>query len=358
MTQIDDYLDGLVNNGKTPSVQYIIFNHDSIIHHYRDGFADVLNRKKVDETTTYSAFSVTKTFTALAVLQLAENGELDIDESAAKYIVDFPYPHDIAVRQLLSHTSGISNPNPLPWIHRAEDHSTFDSDMFFDQVFTKHKKIKSPPNKKFAYSNLGYILLGQLIEQVSRQKYENYIREHILIPLGLSQNELDFEIFDPTLKAKGYHKKMSLLNWILGIYIDKETYRGKSEGKWQPFKNMYINGTSYGGLIGNPNAFMTYLKELLKDDCKLISPEYKQMLFSENITNDNKPTGVCLSWFTGELNGERYVAHAGGGGGYYVEIRMYPESGIGSIVMFNRSGMSDERFLDKLDKFYIGKTGS
>jgi len=84
-------------------------------------------------------------------------------------------------------------------------------------------------------------------------------------------------------------------------------------------------------------------------------------MFTENYTKMQKPTGMCLSWFTSKLSGESYFAHAGGGGGYYCEIRLYPDAGIGSVIMFNRSGMSDERYLDKLDKYYFdtpAKAGS
>jgi len=353
MKRIDDTLNSLIIKGQTPSVQYLLFDQDSIIHQYRVGLADVIDQKKTDEKTTFNAFSVTKTFTALAVLQLAEQGKLDINKSAANYIVDFPYSEDITVRQLLTHTAGIPNPNPLPWIHPANEHPVFDRDTFFRPVFQKHNKLKSLPNTKFAYSNLGYVLLGQLIEQVSGKTYEDYIQDHVLMPLELDHTELGFELPDPTLQAKGYHKKISLMNWIIGIFIDKKVYRGAQEGKWQPFMPYYINGTSYGGVIGSPLAFMKYAQELLKDDCRLISPEYKQMLFSENYTIDQKSTGMCLSWFTDQLNGETYYAHAGGGGGYYCEVRLYPETGIGSVIMFNRSGMSNEKYLDKLDIFYF-----
>jgi len=70
MTQIDDTLNQLVQKGKTPSVQYLLFDQDKILHEYKAGFADVANQKKANEKTTYNAFSVTKTFTALAILQL------------------------------------------------------------------------------------------------------------------------------------------------------------------------------------------------------------------------------------------------------------------------------------------------
>jgi D-alanyl-D-alanine carboxypeptidase len=62
---------------------------------------------------------------------------------------------------------------------------------------------------------------------------------------------------------------------------------------------------------------------------------------------------MCLSWHSGKLNGQRYYTHAGGGGGFYFEIRIYPELGLGSVVMFNRTGMSDIRFLDKTDSYIV-----
>jgi len=69
---------------------------------------------------------------------------------------------------------------------------------------------------------------------------------------------------------------------------------GKREGKWIPFKDFYVNGASYGGLIGTSQAFVRYIQELLKSNCKLINEYYKKMLFSENSTCDGMPTGMCV----------------------------------------------------------------
>jgi D-alanyl-D-alanine carboxypeptidase len=71
------------------------------------------------------------------------------------------------------------------------------------------------------------------------------------------------------------------------------------------------------------------------------------------VTSNYKNTGMCMSWFTGKLKGYRYFTHAGGGGGYYSELRIYPDLGIGSVLLFNRSGMRDQRFLDKVDKHIL-----
>jgi D-alanyl-D-alanine carboxypeptidase len=353
MHNIDQILSTQVEKNKTPAVRYIIFNETSVVHAFQAGFADVKNQKPVDTATSFNGFSVTKTFTGLAILQLAEKGKLSIDESANQYLPVFPYSAEITIRQLLSHSAGIPNPNPLGWVHLESEHQTFDRDAFFNPLFKKYHKTKFSPNERFSYSNPGYVLLGQIIEKVSGQNYEDYIRENIFIPLGIAPGELNFGVSDKKLHARGYQKRFSMINAILGLFMDKTKFMDKAEGGWKPFNIYHLNGTSYGGLTGTPDGFRKYIQELLKTNCALISDEYKKMLFTENFTNSNKATGMCLSWFRGQLNGQEYFTHAGGGGGYYIEVRIYPKAGIGSVIMFNRTGMRDERILDNLDKYYF-----
>jgi CubicO group peptidase (beta-lactamase class C family) len=365
MDQLQKILSDQVNENKSPSIQYRIFNKESIIKSYSSGFADIENRRKADENTSYNAYSVTKTFTALAVLQLAENKMLDPGKPAVIYLPGIPYDSDITVRHLLTHTSGIPNPLPLSWIHLKEEHNTFDRNMFFHEIFLKNSRTRSEPNEKFAYSNLGYVLLGQIIEKVSGLTYEEYIKQNIIDVLGIPESELGFGSRDTIRQAVGYHKKSSASNLLLGFLIDRPKFMSKAAGKWIRFRDFYVNGPSYGGLTGTPDAFVKYLQELLRPDCRLISKDYGKMLFTQNYTSRNEPTGMCFSWFTGKLCGRTYFAHAGGGGGFYCEIRIYPEEGIGSVVFFNRTGMSDKRFLDKPDRIFFaeryncaGKTGS
>lgn len=353
IAEIDAILTEQVADHKTPSVQYLLFNKDRILHAFQNGLADILNQKQTSEQTRYFAYSVTKTFTALAVLQLAEQQKIAIEQPVKKYLPDFPYNPEITIKQLLTHSAGIPYPVPLSWIHLAGEHLTFDSRTFFQKIFRKYPKTKSKPNQKYAYSNLGYVLLGQLIETVSGKPYETYIRENILNAINLTEKELGFTTTDPDLQAKGYHKKNTFMYFLLDFFIDTDKFMDKTEGKWKSFRNNYVNGASYGGLIGTPRALAKYLQEFLKPDTKLLSAEYRKLLFTENFTVNDKPTGMCLSWFTGNLNGNKYFTHAGGGGGFYCEIRIYPDKGIGSVIMFNRTGMSDERFLDKVDRHFF-----
>lgn len=349
MKEVDAILNEILLENNSPSVQYIFFDKYQILKSFSAGFADIRNNKLVDRKTTYNAFSVTKTFTALAILQLSAEKKLAIDQRVKSYLPDFPYNPEITIRQLLSHVAGVPNPVPLSWIHLAEEHSSFDRNKFFSAVFARNKKAKSAPNEKFGYSNLGYVLLGQLIEKMCGLSYEQYVTVNIITKLGLTKDRLGFEITENDNHAKGYQKRFSWMNLLLGLFINKSRYMLEAEGLWKPFKSYYVNGPSYGGLIGTPEAFVKYLQELLKSDSLLISDDFKKMLFTENFTRNNKATGMCLSWFSGQLKGRKYFAHAGGGGGYYCEIRVYPEHAIGSVIFLNRTGMDDERLLDKVD---------
>jgi len=349
--QIDQILQKEIDKGNTPSLVYYLFNKDSILKKVELGYSDLSKNIQANENTFYKAFSATKTFTAIAILQLAEQGKLNIDDPIIKHLPSFMFGDQITIRQVLSHSAGIPNPIPLNWIHTTEEHSEFDRDKFFAPIFKKHSKAKYLPNQKFMYSNLGYFLLGQLIENVTGLKYENYIEQNITHKLGLDSIVIDFKV--NSHNAVGYNKRFGFANLFIGWFIDKSKYMQPSTGKWKPFTYFYPNGASYAGLIGTPNSFVVYLQALLKDNSILLSNDYKQQMLTENKNSKGKPTGMCLGWFTDELNGIHYFAHPGGAGGYYCELRIYPERGIGSVVFFNRTGMSNEKFLDKIDKYYL-----
>jgi len=354
MKEIDILLKRLIDENQTPSVQYIFFDWEKIIYESFHGYADISNRRKTGGNTTYNGYSVTKTFTALAVLQLAERGKLSIDDPVIKHLDNFPYDAGITVRQLLSHSAGLPNPLPLNWIHLAREHDSFDRNHFFNEVFKKNPRLKFRPNEKFAYSNLGYILLGQLIEKISGIDYENYIRHNILVPCGILSAEMDFIITDSLNHAKGYHKNWSFSYLVLNFLLDTKKYMQKeTSGRWKAFNDFYVNGTSYGGLIGTSESFVKYLQQLLKPESKLLNDDSMKMLLTENLTNSGRLTGMCLAWFKDQLRGETYYTHAGGGGGYYCEMRIYPGKRKGSVIMFNRTGFTDERFLSVLDKYLL-----
>ena len=347
----ESFLRHQVEAGKSPSVQYAFFTTDQAVYDTLFGQANIEGGISADPNTSYHLFSITKTFTALAVLQLAEQGLIDIQKPIIQYLPDFTYDPTITIEQLLTHTAGLPNPIPLRWIHPVEDALSFDRDEFFMDIFKQHPKLSFAPGTKFKYSNLGYVWLGQLIEHVSNQSFEFYLEEHIFTPAGIVQGQLGFDI-ESARHATGYHPYWSASNVLLTFLFDKKKYMGRKTGAWQPFQPFYNNGIAYGGLIGTREGLIKYGQALLKKDSDLLGNSYKDLLFQAK-SIDGQPTGMSMSWFTGTLNGHDYVAHAGGGGGYYVELRLYPSLGKGSVMMFNRSGMTDQRMLNKVDRYFL-----
>jgi D-alanyl-D-alanine carboxypeptidase len=351
MENIDSFLTHKIEGHKTPSIQYSFFDTDAIIYGECKGLRHVCSESPINADTTYHLYSITKTFTALSVLQLAQLGSLNLSDLVSTHLPEFPYQEKITIEQLLHHSSGIPNPLPLRWIHLLEEHKDFDRNAFFERIFREHRRLEFRPGAKFKYSNLGYVILGQLIEKVSSQPFEKYVTENIVKRCGLDPSSLGFAI-NPSVHAVGYHKWLSFSNAILGLLIDKKKFMGQREGVWQPFHLFHNNGTSYGGMIGSGKALVTYAQALLKNNGLLLDDYHKGLLFTETKINTT-PTAMSLSWFVGTLKGNRYLAHAGGGGGYYSELRVYPDLGVGSVIMFNRSGMRDERILNRTDSFFI-----
>lgn len=166
---------------RVPGVQYIVADADETLFEYAGGWADIKNRKPMTLDITMVAYSMTKTFTAVGILQGVERGNLGLDEVFHRYLPTGPYSRCTAtVRQLLDHTSGLPNPIPLRWIHRVEEDTDFDEAAALAQVLGGNSEPASTPGKKFAYSDIGYWLLGKTIEQVTKQSYADYVRAQIL----------------------------------------------------------------------------------------------------------------------------------------------------------------------------------
>jgi len=336
-----------ISNNSSPMLQYRYFKQDEILYRFDAGFANLQTRIKADSNTTFNAFSLTKTITAVAILQLAEQQLLHVDDAVNKYLPGVLVWPEVSIRQLLSHTAGIGNPIPLKWIHTTEEHAGFNYPLFYKSILREKTLRKIKPGKKIAYSNIGYVLAGLIIESVTGLSYEQYVTEHIIQRSGIESAQLSFTIPQPLLHASGYHNRYSMLWWILGLLFDKKKYMGRPVGKWVPFTPNYVNGMAYGGLIGSADAFVAFGQALLKQESQLLSAPYKELLFEEQLLSSGKKTGMSLGWFVGECGGRKYRAHPGGGGGYYCELRLYADSG--SFVVFNRSGFSNEKWLDGVD---------
>jgi D-alanyl-D-alanine carboxypeptidase len=334
-----------------PGLQYVVVNNDSIIYEKCIGLADISNNILLTLDHTMSAFSMTKTLTAIAVLQLVEKHLVKLDDKITSYF-EHPYDSEITVRQLLNHTSGIPNPIPLKWAHLSTNHFNFDEQVELSQVLEDNSVSKSKPGEKYRYSNIGYWLLGRLIEKVSKKEYTNYVIENIFEPLALTPDEIGFLIMDENNHAKGYLKKWSFMNLFGRFFIDRSVL-GDYEGSWLHIKNVYVNGPSFGGAIGSAKAFSRILQDLLSEKSKLLKEETRQLLYSQQKTNSDKKIDMTLGWHIDKLNGITYYFKEGGGAGFHSEMRIYPERKLASVLMTNRTSFHSRKILSELDINFV-----
>lgn len=339
---------------EVPGLQYIAVTADRILFEYAGGWADIQGQKAMTLDTTLMAYSMTKTFTAVAILQLAERRKLSLDDVIDHYLPNNPYHgHGITLRQLLDHTSGVPNPIPLRWVHLAEEDSSFNEAEALAAVLRENPDLAFEPGKKFAYSNIGYWLLGKVVEQVTGQSYPAYVRANILLPLGLAAQEMDFVIPDESRHAQGYLAKYSLMNLVKGFVIDSK-FLGNYEGNWLRLKSHYLNGPAFGGLIGTARGFSRFLQDQLRTESALFGLETKRLLETQQTDGAGRPIQMTLGWHIGETDGAAYFFKEGGGGGFHSEMRIYPTKGIASIVLVNSTEFNSTKFLNRVDRAFLG----
>ncbi len=326
-----------------PSYYYSIISKDSIIYEQTKGEKRIGSNNLITKSSQFALYSITKIFTSLAILKLIDQGYLELDDKASDYLTSYPFLSNITIRQLLSHQSGLNNPIPISWIHLVEEDSLFDYKKFSHETLKSKAKKKTDAGKKASYSNLNYLILGEIIENVSGLTFQNYITQNIL----LNNKDIKFH-WEEEKAVTGYNKK-GFSSWVLGLLLDKHKYTEPENEGWIPFKQSYINGSAYGGLIANSNGLNKFLMDFLSPNNKIISDSTLKNIYTTQALSNGKPTNHSIGWFTGELNGNKYIHHAGGGGGFYTELRIYPDLGIASYLLTNKSGFSDSRILDKVD---------
>jgi len=350
--QVESHLAALTLRSDTPGIQYIVVNSAGVVFEHAGGWADIDGQIPMDLMTTMMAYSMSKTITAVAVLQLVGQGKLSLDDPLARYVSSLPYDPSVTVRQLVSHTSGLPHPIPLRWVHPVDEHDAFDEEAALAQVVQDHPRLRFEPGTRFAYSNIGYWLLGSVVERVSGEPFESYVDEHIVKPLALSREQLGYVIVDPDHHAKGYLEKYSFMNLVGRFLIDRKLL-GAYEDGWLEVRSHYVNGPAFGGLVGTARGFGRFLQDQLSDQSVLLEKTTRELLHTPQRTAEGREIPMTLGWHVGGGEGGRFFYKEGGGGGFHCMMRVYPGAGIGTVVMTNATGFDVAGLLDTIDGSFM-----
>jgi CubicO group peptidase (beta-lactamase class C family) len=352
---VQSILETLVRDSEVPGIQYLALAPDQNVFEYAGGWANIAERCSMNAATTLMAYSMSKTITAAAVLQLADSQKLKLDDPIERFIDFHPYGPGITVGHLLSHTSGIPNPIPLRWIHSIANHDAFDERAELVMVLQKHSRLAFRPGTKYGYSNIGYWLLGPIVERASGEVFGSYVRKHILAPLDITSRELGYGIPDRAGHAKGYMEKYSLMNLVKRFVIASE-WIGGYEDRWLQIHDHFLNGPAFGGLVGTAGGFGKFLQDQLRPHSRLFADPTRELFYTPQRTNQGATVPMSMGWHIKNSSGVRFFYKEGGGGGFHCMMRVYPESRMASVVMTNATRFDVRGLLNAIDPRFQSST--
>jgi D-alanyl-D-alanine carboxypeptidase len=218
-------------------------------------------------------------------------------------------------------------------------------------VLAENPELESAPGEHYAYSNLGYWLLGRVIEAASGRPYCDFVRMELFEPLGITPSELDCDVADLGHHARGHQTRWALLGLLLPLMTDDVW--DDDAGKWARFRHLHMNGPAYGGIVGSARGYAKLLQELLQPKSRLFDEDTRALFFSEQRSRSGEPLPTTLGWHRGDLDGVAYYSKPGGGPGFSGNLRIYRDQGIATVFLSNRMRVSEsaiQGFSDVLDR--------
>ncbi len=349
---VRDSLDSIVRASHTPGLQFVVVTAEGPVFEYFGGWADLARRHPMGSGTTMMAYSMSKTLTAAAVLQVIDSQHLSLDEPINRFLDFSPYGPEVTIRRLLAHTAGIPNPIPLAWIHSPAAHETFDEHAALTRVLLRHRRLSFAPGTKYGYSNIGYWLLGEFVQRVTGVAFPAYVAQRVLQPLGVTPQELGYKILSLAEHARGYLEKYSLMNLFKRMLVSG-AFIGPYYDRWLEIYPHYLDGVAYGGLVGTTRGFAKFLQDQLRPQSVLFLDSTRRDFYAQQHTNDGSEVPTSLGWNIGSLCDKRLYYKEGGGGGFHCMMRLYPSSGIGTVVMTNATGFNVRNLLDRTDCAFL-----
>lgn len=313
-----------------PGASVIVVKKGEIIYKKGFGMADMELNVPVHPDMNFRIGSITKQFTAVCILQLAEQGKLSLQDDIKKYIPDYAIKEPITIEHLLTHTSGIK--------------SYTNVDSFWNQMrtdltpraiiaLTEKDTLEFKPGNKWNYNNTGYVMLGLVIEKVTGMTYGDYVQQNIFIPLGMNNSYYGSESRIIKNRVKGY----------------------KNNGK-EFLNSDYISMTlphAAGSLLSTVEDLWKWNQALYS--YKLVKKEWVDKAITPYTLSDGKPTSYGYGLSIAKVQGSKSIEHGGGIPGFLTDGIYLPAEEIFVAIFSNCDCKSPDEITPKLAALVLGK---
>lgn len=321
----------------------LIAEKGNVIYKKSFGLRDETKKLPLDDNSIFELASVSKQFTAMAIVLLEQKGKLKYDDPIAKYIPELGFYNEITVRQLLNHTGGL--PDYMQLIGTKGDTTKINTNKDIITLFAKEKPAADfTPGSKFDYSNTGYALLASITEKASGTTYADFLADNIFKPLKMNNTFVYTRRLAP--------KKID--NYAYGYVFDANHKKILPDN--DPNNNYVI---CLDGIVGDGTVNST-TTDLLKWDRalytdKLVSKKSLELVFTPPVLPDNEKTNYGFGWMVNKSDDYGKIAnHSGGWPGYvtFIEREMDNDKTI-IVLQNNETGLS---FTNNVRRLLYGKS--
>ncbi|MEF8832747.1 MAG: serine hydrolase [Candidatus Thermoplasmatota archaeon] len=295
--RIEDFITNWMSENKVPGMSVSIVKGEDKIYARGFGARDLKENPPATPDTLYGMASVTKSFTALAILKLVERKEIELEDKISKY-VPVKWNNNVTIQDLLTHSSGMPSLGVsealIDRLIQMDERGLALSDLedFYTHLNSAKDEIAAEPGEEFFYFNSGYALLGQIIEKVSGKSYPQFIQDEIFEPLDMKRSRFDYD---------------EKVEDIMTPY-----FMGEEEPEETPYPLREI-GHPGGGLLSSANDFANYLIMQINGGNykgqQIVDPNLLEKAHDSHITRETGDYG--FGWAVKEFDGEKFVGHGG-----------------------------------------------
>lgn len=317
--RIDAGVQQVMQRFNVPGAAIAVIQDGHQIHAKAYGHRDLEQTLPVRTDTLFEIGSITKQFTAAAIIQLQEAGKLQLDDPLARYLPDAPHASEVTLRQLLTHSSGLHEYFDGP---EQEVDDLVTRPITFDQLIARIAKqpLDFEPGTRWSYSNTGYALLGKVIETVSGERYRDYLQRHLLTPLGMRHT---FTLADSD----------HLDGMALGYRHEDGALR----------RSPYFH-PDWSGAAG---FLVSTLDDLARWDAglsggKVVSAAGYAEMRKPFVTADGNNVDYGLGLFVNTLYGQPRIGHTGGTQGFTAADEHFPAQGLRLLAFTNLGDKTPE----------------
>lgn len=313
----DSIFDSLFKKDE-PGGAMLLAKDGRIIYEKGFGVEDINTKKPITTQTLFNIGSISKTFVAFGILQLAKENKLALDDSIYKYFPDFKneaIAKKIRIYHLLTHTSG------LPDIRKISEDSVFFLTAKDEENWAPIKQtdtLEFEPGERFNYSNPAFNALALIIQKVSGMKWQDYIKKNIMMPAGMKTSTITDGSYPESGVSHGY-------------LFDGKNYFEKDYGEEPTFA-----ASGNGGVWSSVEELWKY-EQAIQKNVFLDSAWTKRARTTVGFSNwkDSMPSFIGLCWFITKTNGENMIGHTGSQGGFRADYVWLPEKNIFYVILCN-----------------------